>query len=180
MDESIEAVMSSISDALLDDFDQICRLSHARYRRYNAADLLEHDARAAAACTYCHMVEEAVRRWTDRPGIKMLEVRGRKVWHIDGRILVRWKKTDEDGRSRNYPTEQDRKYDKGEPLPGLPEPAIRLTVGYLLNPAQTEIVRVQVARPHGPRIAWCAAIGRPRSAGIKRWVDVTRQPGFGG
>lgn len=177
---SLETVMSSFDPALLDDFDQICRLSHARYRRYPAADLLEHDGRAAAACTYCHMYEETTRRWAERGGIKPLDIRGRKVWLIGSDFVVRLKKTDEDGRSRNYPTKQDMEYDRGASLPGLPAPAIRLTVGYLLSPTQTDIIRVQVSKPRGREIEWCAAIvpASPANGG-KRWEDVTRQRGFG-
>ena len=178
--DDLEAVMSSFAPPVLDDFDQICRLSHARYRRYPAADLLEHDGRAAAACTYCHMYEEAIRRWTDRPGIKPLDIRGRKVWAIGAEVVVRLKKTDEDGRSRNYPTRQDQDYDRGLPLPGLPEPAVRLTVGYLLSPTQTEIVRIQISKPLGRQIEWCAAIVPAELAvGGRQWEDVTRQRGFG-
>jgi len=171
--------MSSFSETMLDDFDQICRLSHARYRGYNPADILEHDGRAAAACTYCHMYEEAIRRWSAKPGVKQFDIRGRKVWAIGSGVLVRLKKTDEDGRSRNYPTRQDRAYDRGASLPGLPDPAVRVTVGYLLNPTQTEIVRVQVSKPRGKEIDWCAAIVPAAEAvNQRRWTDVTRQRGF--
>ena len=175
-----EAIMSLLDPILLDEFDQICRISHSRYRSYPPADLLEHDGRAAAACTYCHMYEEAIRRWTDRRGIVPRDVRGRKVWIIGDAVVIRLKKTDEDGRSRNYPTKQDKDYDRGVSLPGLPEPAVRLTVGYLLNPTQTEVLRVQVAKPDGREIEWCAAIIPPSASPTgKRWEDVTRQRGWG-
>lgn len=173
--------MSALDPALLDDFDQICRHGHRTYRSYPAIHLVEHDGRAAAACTYSHMYEEAERRWTDRPEVKSVDVRGRKVWLVGDFAVLRLKKTDEDGRSRNYPTKQDKDYDRGLPLPGLPPPAVRLTVGYVLDPTQTEIVRVQVSLPRGKEIEWCAAI-IPASTGTggKRWTDVTRQRGFGG
>lgn len=177
---SLEAAMSSFDDRTLDDFDQICRLSHARYRRYPAADLVEHDARAAAACTYCHMQEEAARRWLDRPRVKALDVRGRKVWLFGPDVLVRLKKMDEDGRGRNYPTKQDKDYDRGLPLPELPEPSVRINVGYLLERTGTEIMRVQVSRPLGRGVDWCAAIvSASPSSGGKRWMEVTRQRKFG-
>jgi hypothetical protein len=175
---SLDAVMSGFDEELLSDFDQIPRLAHAIYRQYPAAVLVEHDPRAAAACTYSHMYEEAMRRWGDRSGIKAVDIRNRKVWVVGDHVVVRLKRTDEDGKSRNYPTKQDKDYDRGLPLPGLPEPAVRVTVGYLLDPTQTQIVRVQVARPMGKGILWCAAI--VPAGGGKRWRDVTRQPGIGG
>lgn len=175
---SLDSVMDGFDEALLDDFDQICRLAHAKYRQTPPALLIEHDRRAAAACTYCHMYEEAMRRWTDRAGIKPVDVRGRKVWVVGDHVVIRLKKTDEDGKSRNYRTKQDKDYDRGVPLPGLPEPAVRVTVGYLLDPTQTQIARVQVSRPMGKSVLWCAAI--VPAGGGKRWRDVIRQPGIGG
>ncbi len=174
---SLDAVMSGFDEALLDDFDQICRLAHAKYRQYHAWALVEHDGRAAAACTYAHMYEEAMRRWGDRSGVKPVDVRGRKVWVVGDHAVIRIKKMDEDGRSRNYPTKQDKEYDLGVPLPGLPQPAVRVTVGYLLDPTATQVERVQVSRPLGKSINWCAAIV-PAGRG-KRWVEVTRQAGIG-
>ena len=105
---SMDTVMSGFDPTILDEFDQICRTAHARYRQYPATALIEHDGRTAAACTYSHMYEEAMRRWDGRAGIKPLDVRGRKVWVIGDHAVIRLKKTNQDGRARNYPTKQDR------------------------------------------------------------------------
>ncbi len=93
---------------------------------------------------------------------------------MDDRAVVRLKKMDEDGATRNYPTEQARAFDRGDPLPGLPLEAARISAGYLLNPTQTEFIRTQISRPRGKRIRWCVAIV-PASVSPKRWVEVTRQ-----
>lgn len=175
-ERSMDEVMGELS-SIMDDLDEIPRLAFELYRSYPPPVLLEHDRRAAASCTYCHMVAEADRRWLTRVGITPLDVRGLKVWLIRDVAVLRWKKMDEDGRSRNYPTRQAQDYDRGNPLPGLPEPAVRLTAGYLLNPTQTEFIRAQVAKPPGKGDEWCAAIVAASEATetVKRWVDVTRQ-----
>lgn len=162
---------------LLDDIDQITRAAHARYRSYPPEVLIEHTPRSAAACTYDHMVANAERLWADRRGIVSTEIRGLKVWIIGGEAVLRFKKMDEDGNSRNYPTKQARTYDRGLPLPGLPEPAVRLTAGYWLDPTQTEFIRAQVAKPIAPGVAeWCAAVVPPSVPGGRAtWEDVTRQ-----
>lgn len=87
---------------------------------------------------------------------------------------------DEDGRSRNYPTKQAKDFDRGAELPDLPPAPMRLTVGYLPNATGTEVKRVQIARPDGRGILWCAAIvpADDRKEGEKRWLDVTRQRRF--
>jgi hypothetical protein len=183
MARSMDEDMAAIED-LLDDFDQVARGAFATYRGYAPEVLLEHDVRAAAACTYCHMVAEADRRFLGRAGITTLDVRGLKVWLVGDSAIIRFKKMDEDGRTRNYPTKQAVKFDKGDPLPGLPEPATRLSIGYLLDLTQTQFVRTQIAKPAGRRtIEWCAAIvpaGPEGGVGARRWEDVTRQGRFGG
>jgi hypothetical protein len=177
-------------DFLLDDLDQICRTSFTKYRRYDPEVLVDHDPRAAAACMYAHMAAAAERHWpaqtlvtpAQRNGTKMLalEVRGLKVWAVQDLAVFRFKKHDEDGKSRNYPTKQARDYDRGLPLPNLPFPAARLSVGYLLDATGTEFIRTQVARPRGKGIEWCAAIvaRESRVEGSRRWLDVSRQSGF--
>jgi len=176
---AIDNDMQLIAD-LIDDLDQIPRLAHEKYREYPADILIEHTPRAAATCTYDHMVAEAERRWIDRRGIVPKEIRGLKVWIVRDAAVLRFKKMDEDGRSRNYPTKQAKNFDDGATLPGLPEPAARLSVGYLLDGTQSQFIRAQVAKPRSHKtIEWCAAIV-PASAPGERttWRDVTRQPGF--
>jgi hypothetical protein len=152
---------------------------------YRPEDLIELDVRAQSACTYCHMLAEAERRYLDRAGIRLIEIRGGlKVWLFEpASVVIRLKKMDEDGRSRNYPTQQAQDYDAQLDLPGLPSPPVRLTAGYWLDATGQVINRVQIARPDGNRApTWCAAIvpREERGAGERIWADVTRQRGFGG
>lgn len=175
----MDEVMGELAD-LIDDLDHVPRIAFAKYRSYPPEHLVEHDARASASCIYSHMVAEAERRFGDRAGLVPKDLSGLKVWLFKDKAVIRWKKHDEDGRSRNYPTKQTRAFDRGDPLLDLPSPAVRLSVGYFLDPTATELIRVQVAKPVGKRIGWCAAIvpaDTPGSAG-KRWIDVTRQRWF--
>jgi hypothetical protein len=173
MDETISAV-----EHLIDDLDRIPRLAHSMYRRYPPEFLVEHDGRAAASCVYSHMLAEADRRFLGKRGIVPKDIRGLKVWIIGDKVVIRFKKMDEDGRSRNYPTKQAEDFDRGRQLPELPEPAVRVAVGYLLDATQTQYVRTQISKRLGKSIEWCAAIipAAEAVAGQKRWVDVTRQP----
>lgn len=178
-ERSMADVMHDIDD-LLDDLDAICRHAFTTYRAYEPAVLVEHDARAAAANVYSHMASEAERRFLDHPKIKLIDPRplgGLKVWRVSDAAVIRFKKHDEDGRSRNYPTKQAKNYDRGVTLPGLPPPAVRLSVGYWLDPTGTEYIRTQVARPLGKSVDWNAAIvpASERKVGDRRWIDVTRQ-----
>lgn len=173
MDETMEGLAD-----LLDDIDGILRVAHDRFRAYRPEDLIELDARAQAACTYAHAVAEADRRLLGRPQIRPLEIRGLKLWLLEGaNVALRMKKMDEDGTSRSYPTKQAIDYDAGRELPGLPMPPVRLTAGYLLDETGTMFVRSQVARPTGKKnIMWCAAIvpTEKRKVGESAWVEVVK------
>jgi hypothetical protein len=178
---SLAEIMSALGP-FLDDFDGIARAAHSRYRSYDPEILVEHDARAQASCTYAHMSAEAARRFIGRSRVRELDIRGLKLWHFEeANAVVRLKKMDEDGLTRNYPTEQAKDFDRGLELPGLPMPPVRLTAGYLLDATST-FVRTQVARPiTRKRTLWCAAIVplEDRKAGEQIWIDVTRQASFG-
>ena len=175
-EEEINGLLERLG-SLIDDCHAIPHHAHGRYRSYPSEYLIDHDARAAAACTYCHMVAEAERRWINRSGVTFKDIGGMKVWIVGGDAVLRWKKMDEDGRSRNYPTKQAKAYDQGAVFKELPPPATRLTVGYLLNPTQTEITRVQIAKPQGQAVEWCVAINAPGAP--QRWEIIHRQFGTG-
>jgi len=139
------------------------------------------DIRAQATCTYSHMVAAADRRFLGQPGIRPLDIRGLKLWLFEtASIVIRFKKMDEDGRSRNYPTKQARDFDAQLELPGLPPKPVRLTVGYLLDETGSEFVRCQIARPDRREALWCGAVipREDRKPGERIWIDVTRQRRF--
>ena len=170
-----------IGDQLLDEFDALTREAHETYRAYDPAVLIEHDTRAQASCTYAHMVSAADRRFLGRTDVRLLEIRNLKLWLFESaQIVVRFKKMDEDGRSRNYPTKQAKAFDAQLELPGLPPKPLRLTVGYLLDDTDTQFVRTQIARPDGREALWCGAVipREERKVGERIWVDVTRQRRF--
>lgn len=176
----MEEVMPAI-EFLLDDLDYICRHGFSVYRGYDPAHLLDHDSRAAASCIYCHMAAEAERRLSVHLRVRPLDVRGLKVWLVEDKAVIRFKKHDEDGKSRNYPTKQAQDFDKGITLPGLPPPAVRLSAGYLVDPTATVYIRTQIARPLATIVDWCAGIvpADESREGERRWYDVGRQTSFG-
>jgi hypothetical protein len=176
-ERSMFEILDAIGEAVVSEVDEIARTGHARFRAYKPEDLIELDVRAQAACTYSHMLAEADRRFIDRSGVRPMDIRGLKLWHFeDADVVIRFKKMDEDGRSRNYPTKQAVDFDRQLQLPGLPYPPLRLTAGYLLD-ATGGFVRSQIAMPSGRETRWCAAIvpREERIEGEPIWADVTRQ-----
>ncbi len=170
-------------DPYLDDLNAICHEAVTTYqgKEYSDRVRLEHTPSTQANCIHSHMVAGAHRLLSDRPGIRFLEVRGLNIWLFGSEVIVRFKKMDPSGRSQNYQTQQAKDYDGGDDLPGVPPPACRVTVGYVLDPPGSGIRRVQVARPFGQQVEWCAAIVPPdgRLPGARLWIDVTSQRNFG-
>jgi hypothetical protein len=177
---AIESVMGRL-EPFLDEFSAVTTSAHKTYRAYPPAILVEHTARAAASCTYDHMVAEAERRFVSRTDVRPLVLSGLKLWLIgtdlDLHTVIRWKKMDDSGRSRSYPTKQAKAFDFMDDLPGLPPQPTRVTIGYVLDASNTQIKRVQIARPNGRSVDWCAAIVpmEERVAGAMIWQDVTQQ-----
>ncbi|WP_295634052.1 hypothetical protein [Novosphingobium sp.] len=168
-------------DFIFDHLDAICRGGLARYQEYPADIRIEHDSRAKFACIYSHMETAAHARLSDLSNVIHKDIGGLKVWIVGEKATIRFKKMDEDGRTRNYPTKQAKDFDKQLPLPGIPCPPLNLVVGYWPNSLGTDVERVQVARPMGKAIDWCAAIvpTDSRIVGQPRWYDVTRQAQLG-
>lgn len=180
MSRSMVEIMDGL-EPILDVLDSIPRDAVKKYHEeYPPAVRIEHTPRATANCVYAHMEHAAAVRLEGVPSVVFKDIRGLKVWLYKDLAVIRFKRMDEEGRFRRYPTAQAKDYDRNAPLPDLPLPAARLAVGYLLDPTATSVLRVQVARPSGKEIDWCAAIvpAGGRVAGERAWVDVTRQPRF--
>lgn len=162
----------------LHDLHDIVQHGFSRYRGYPADILTEHDPRARAACVFCHMWSEAERRFADgaRSAAAIVRVRGLSLVGFGDTALVRFKKMDEDGNTRNYPTPQAEAFDAQEKIEGLPPAAVRLSVGYLANPTFTAIERVILSKPNGESAEWSAAID---PAATPAFVDITPEPRFG-
>ncbi|MBF0372046.1 MAG: hypothetical protein HQL39_01360 [Alphaproteobacteria bacterium] len=145
----------------------------AKYQAYSPEALADHDERAAAACVHSHIITAAGATFGESSGAILLDARGLKVLNVGDRVVARFKKVDEDGRSRSYPTRQAKNFDKQLPLPNLPNPAARLTIGYEPDIAFTAIQRVVVSCPLGPSILWCSQVLRDGEE--SRWIDITPQ-----
>ncbi len=178
MDTNIDSVMGRLTP-YLDIFDAILRHGHAAYEEYPPSVVIDHDASTQAHCTYRHILAEAHRVFDEHESARHLEIRGQNLWMLeDVNAVIRFKKTDEDGRSSNYPTKQARDFDRGRTLPRLPADPTRLNVGYLLDETGIGYERSQIAIPAGNSTLWCAAIipQEDREADAACWLDVTRQP----
>lgn len=162
----------------LEVLDAILRHGHAVYESYPAELVLDHDSSAQAHCTNRHILAEAHRVLDVMPSVRHMEIRGQNLWLFEpAKAVIRFKKTDEDGVSANYPTPQAQAFDQGEELPGLSPRPTRLTAGYLLDATGMGYMRSQISLPMNRGALWCAAIIPPSSheTAEAAWHEVTRQ-----
>lgn len=162
---------------LLVDFHEIWRHAIAQLKLFPAGAVAEWDETTVANVIRAHALTEVKRRFDGRKGFKLIELQRLSLLLHEDKTLWRFKRVDEAGQHRNIPTLQQLELDNQIPLPGLPKEAVRLTSGYQLDAAGSDIERVIIARPMGASIAWAAQVNV--IAGAASWVDITptRLPG---
>jgi hypothetical protein len=138
---------------------------------YSADARAQHDGRALANCIYSHAERRMIEAAEQIVGLYPLRVRGLVVLNYRDRAIARFKKVNGQGKHRNYQTQQQQDYDDQKTIPGLPDPAYRLTAGYELDASGTALQRIMIARPIGQNIFWTAQV--TMVDGAANWQDIT-------
>lgn len=138
---------------------------------YSDAARADHTDRAMANCIYSHAEKRMLGAADPAIGLYPLKLRGLHVLNFQNRALTRFKKVKPNGQHSNYQTRQQQDYDDQKALPGLPEPAFRLTAGYQLDAAGSALERIMIARPMGRGIFWTAQVTMIDDA--VQWEDIT-------
>lgn len=131
----------------------------------------EHTERAVANCIYAHAEKRMVPLAEETPGLNIIDLRSLKVANYQDKALFRFKRVRSNGQHRNVQTKQQQNYDDQRPFSELPDPAVRLTVGYELDEVGAALKRVMIARPMGTTIFWTAQV--VMESGAAQWQDIT-------
>lgn len=178
METDIEILMGRL-EPRLQALHNITHHGHDMYLGLPTSHTVEYDTSTQAQITYQHILAEARHQLDDLADVRFLDIKNLKVWLLEKEnIVIRFKKTDGQGLSRNYPTGQARDYEAGREIPGLPQAPTRLTVGYMLDDTGLEIERTQISLPNGRKTMWCAAIIGTLGEEDEMtygWEDVTKQ-----
>lgn len=124
-----------------------------RWRDRPPEELLALNGRARAAMMWCFMKEEVSNALRETGGVTMREHSGTCDYVVKNQILFRLKKLNRVGRSRNFPTPTSVAYYAQLEIEGFPR-AIRLDIGYVLNPTRTSIREILVSCPLEKGIVW--------------------------
>lgn len=146
---------------------------------YSVAARAEHTDRATANCIYSHAEKRMLGAADSLIGlhslnikdIRALNIKGLRVLNFQNKVLIRFKKVKANGKHSNYQTRQQEDYDDQKTLPGIPEPAFRLTAGYELDASGSVLERIMIVRPNGRNIFWNAQVTMIDD--ILQWEDIT-------
>jgi hypothetical protein len=131
-------------------FHQIYGDAVALYNEGTAARIrAEHDSRAALNSIWSLVWKGYEREFGERSGFHLLNVRNLKILNIGDQVVVRAKRVDANGHHVNNRTQQQKDFDNQLPLEGLPPAAVRLVIGYELDPAYSTVERVIVRHTMG-------------------------------
>lgn len=125
----------------------------ARWRGRPPEELLALNGRARAAMMWCFMKDEVTNALRAVGGVNTREHSGTCDYVVKNQILFRLKKLNRMGRSRNFPTPTSVAYYAQLEIEGMPR-AIRLDIGYVLNPTRTAIREILVSCPLDGGVVW--------------------------
>ena len=103
-----------------------------------------------------YMMEAALATFTGIAGVLPITAYNTTNLLFDDEVLVRFKLLDDEGLSHNYATSRAVAFNTPQlDLPDIPSSALRVDVGYILNPLRTAVARVLVAHRMGDELDWC-------------------------
>ena len=160
---------------ILDDLYEALYEGMAVYQNpehYSALVIAQQRSRTAKSCVYDHAFHSLRDRLEDRKGCAFRNVRGLEVLNFNDLAVIRLKQVNGSGRSRNYPTKQQRDYDDQKSfLPFIPDAAKRLVIGYEPDTVFSAVDRIIAARPMGRDILWTSQILKLEKS--VAWIDIS-------
>lgn len=125
-----------------------------------------HSQTTRANIIHSHMVYHARNLFEDIKGVFFIERNKLFMVNINDKVLLRFKKLDENKKSGNIETQQTLDFLKQD-LPSMPQHAKNLIVGYELNSLQTSISAITVTCPkNSSEIDWYFDLDTPSQTEI--------------
>jgi hypothetical protein len=113
-----------------------------------------------AAIIWERMVDRALMDFVDDDQVQSIEQNDSMVFVVEQRVLLRLKKADHNGLTRNFPTGTALLFHRHEEgIPGMVPHEHRVEIGYVLNTRETQVESVRVIARDLNKIAWSYEIG---------------------
>ena len=156
----VQAILAPYSSELVDCIETGWHDYHSEVTESGRARL---EARTRASIVSDFARDRAMNVFSGRPGLRPCMDLGFFKVYVDDRIVIRFKKLDSELLAANVQTEQQRDWFNNEPIRGMQNDCLRLTVGYRLTPAADQIADILITwQPSWRVIGWYFSIlGEP-------------------
>lgn len=156
---------SQVRDILEPFHPQLLSVVHSAWKDWKSCPDMSF-ARTRANVVWDCMIKHARITFEDTPGVHFLDQHNSCYLYFEPGLIVRFKKADENNRSKNFPT--NLALDFNDPqitLPAVPA-ATRVEVIYKLNREESGIASVCVVQRNHSNIAWVYTIEQAAGAEI--------------
>lgn len=147
-------------EELKDHFSDLESIVHNAWKDVNTlptSSLIVMSARSRASLVHDHIIAHAA-SYADRVANAHPFVRKQmRGLVLNGRYAVRFKKFDDENKSKNQPTQQVAEFRSQIELDGI-DAMHHLEIGYLTNELDTDVIDVRIACPSGEGNAWVVSI----------------------
>lgn len=137
------------------------------------------DGRTRACFINRHIVASVGATFADDHSVRVVDARGFvELVILKARMIIRFKKLDKNGQSRNILTPSQRLwFEQNVQLPEMPPRATRLIAGYVLDEITANLSRVLVTMPDGPSsVMWRIELPEAGGASILEMPSKPQTP----
>jgi hypothetical protein len=135
------------------------------YISYPIEKRIVHTPRSRASLVHDHMVDRATKYAAREGGAQIVERSGLYLFVFGGQIAVRFKKFDEELKTRNQPSNQVQQFKNQMQLPGV-QASYNLESGYILSADSQSLAAVHLVCPSGTGVYWDILLTEQTQTGI--------------
>lgn len=166
----------SILDAHLPSIYSVVDGAWQDYMAYPIDKRIVHSPRSRASLVHDHMLDRAAKYAAKEQSVKIVETRGLYLFVFGEQIAVRFKKFDEELKTRNQPSNQVQQFKNQMQLPGV-QSAHNLESGYILSEDAQSLTAVHLVCPSGTGVYWDILLTAQSQTGVVQDLFVKKIAG---
>jgi hypothetical protein len=158
VDELLDKYYPRIKSAIKGGFDDYLAIVHFRSEK---GEMTDYSARTIASIIHDNIRMRISREFLDDPEVITNDFNGIFGLLIVGKLLIRFKKFNEDFSTSNIPTRQTINFDNQESIEGFPEVPTFLYCGYIHNGTWSSIKNIYLICREGEENRWIKDLSSP-------------------
>lgn len=138
---------------ILDDLYSSIHQGFHEYATDYSKNADKHETRTVRMIINDHIADAVKQEFVESRLIHQ-RVKGRNLFIYDDKVILNFKKFDENLLSSNFPTKSAKAYNNQEELEGIPANLPRVELGYIPDPAGASILGIFAVKRMGKKIDW--------------------------